>query len=230
LPDARLLRLDSDSLGRKGTWEDARQRILARQVDILVGTQLLVKGHDFPGLSLVIALNADQALFSSDFRATERLFAQLIQVAGRAGRGEIPGEVWIETEYADHPLYLALMNQDSEGFLQQELEQRQLVGWPPYSYLALLRVEAEKSEVITDFLSRAHQQAMQFAAAGEVQVYDPVPALMARRAGLQRWQLLVQSHRRGKLQGFLTLWHSALMNLRHPRELHWILEVDPLDC
>ncbi|EQD32566.1 Primosomal protein n, partial [mine drainage metagenome] len=102
-PSARLLRLDSDSLALKGSWERAREQILDHQVDILVGTQLLVKGHDFPDLSLVVVLNADQSLFSSDFRASERLYAQLLQVAGRAGRAEKAGQVWIETDYPGHP-------------------------------------------------------------------------------------------------------------------------------
>ncbi len=228
-PSARLLRLDSDSLALKGSWEKAREQILDHRVDILVGTQLLVKGHDFPDLSLVVVLNADQSLFSSDFRASERLYAQLLQVAGRAGRADKTGQVWIETDYPGHPVLLALLQHETENFLDQELALRRQMGWPPFSYLAILRVEARDVAKVAAFLDEARQKAL--AREGEgISIFDPVPSSLARKAGFHRWQLLVQGAQRTHLQAFLTGWVDELRALRSGQSIHWVLEVDPWDC
>lgn len=228
-PEQRVLRLDTDSLARKGAWAAAYQQILAHEVDLLVGTQLVVKGHDFPALSFVAVLNADQSLYSSDFRATERLLAQLIQVAGRAGRANRPGQVWVETDHPDHPVYQALKSQEIEPYWEQQLQERHQTGWPPYSHLAILRAESADRERLEVFMKQAHGLAQQFGRT-EILVYDPVPALLQRKAGQYRHQILVQSEERGALQQFLGQWRGELITLKTGNALHWVLEVDPLDC
>ena len=171
-------------------------------------------------------LNADSALFSADFRAAERLFAQLMQVAGRAGRAALAGEVLIQTEFPHHPLYQALLAQDYDGFARIQLAERRRAGFPPAAHQALLRAEASRRDVVFDFLERA-------AAAGRalaipVQIYDPVAAARPRVAGLDRAQLLVQSPRRSRLQRFLDAWYPSLGALAG-RGVRWALDVDPLD-
>ena len=149
-PRARILRIDRDSTRRKTAWPAMRQEIVTREVDILIGTQILAKGHDFPHLSLVGVLNADSLLYSADIRASERLYGLLTQVAGRAGRGETPGEVMIQTDFPNHPLYRALQEQDYESFARALLEERQAAGFPPYVYQALLRSEASRIDAALD--------------------------------------------------------------------------------
>lgn len=227
--EARLLRLDTDSLARKGAWDEAYQQIVAGEVNLLVGTQLVVKGHDFPQLSMVVVLNADQSLFSSDFRATERLMAQLTQVAGRAGRGTIAGQVWIETDYPEHALYQALESQDLESFWQQELTLRRQTGWPPYCHLAMLRGESKDNRHVEHFMQQALTMARRAHPTG-VMVYDPVPALLQRKAGYYRWQLLLQCAERGALQFFLSHWRAGLCQIKIGHSLRWNIEVDPVDC
>ncbi|MDA8415745.1 MAG: primosomal protein N' [Betaproteobacteria bacterium] len=228
-PEHRILRLDSDSLSRKGSWSVAYQQILDHEVDLLIGTQLVVKGHDFPDLSFVVVLNADQSLYSSDFRATERLLAQLIQVTGRAGRANLPGQVWIETDYPDHPVYQTLKNQEIEEYWEHELGVRQQTGWPPYSYLAILRAESCDRELLEGFMKQAGEQAHTLAMEG-LMVYEPVPALLYRKAGQYRYQILVQADGRVALQEFLGCWRIALVRLKTGKRLRWVLEVDPIDC
>ncbi|HET8610552.1 MAG TPA: primosomal protein N' [Burkholderiales bacterium] len=225
-PQARILRVDRDTTRRKLAWSGMRDRIQSRQVDILVGTQILAKGHDFPHLNLVAVLNADASLYSTDFRAGERLFAQLMQVAGRAGRGATRGRVLIQTAFPQHPLYAALAVHDYKAFAEQLLAERRRTGFPPFSYQALLRAEAPKAETALDFLTAAAELARDLT--HDVTVYDPVPALMARRAGRERAQLLVQSRSRPRLHDFLMQWRARLVaqGTRHAR---WSLEVDPLE-
>jgi primosomal protein N' (replication factor Y) len=223
---ARVLRVDRDTTRARQAWEDMRAAITGNQVDVLVGTQMLAKGHDFPGLTLVIVLNADSALFSADFRAAERLFAQLMQVAGRAGRAARAGHVLLQTEFPHHPLYQALLAQDYDGFARIQLAERQRAGFPPAAHQALLRAEAARREVVFDFLERAARAAR--ALALPVQIYDPVAAARSRVAGLDRAQLLVQSPRRSRLQGFLAAWCPSLGPLAG-RGVRWTVDVDPLD-
>ncbi len=197
--------------------------IYEQRVDILVGTQILAKGHDFPNLSLVGILNSDASLFSTDFRAAERLFAQLMQVAGRAGRANIASEVLIQTEFPDHPLYHALRRHDYDTLAQMLLTERKMAGFPPFVYQALLRAEAPQINAALDFLASAVAMAE---SSREVEVFDPVPAQMARLKGLERAHLLVQSGSRKKLQEFLTAWHTKLVTLP-VRKVRWALDVDP---
>ena len=225
-PQARVLRIDRDSTRNKGAWSSMRTRIEAREIDILVGTQILAKGHDFPSLSLVGVINADSLLYSTDFRAPERLYALLTQVAGRAGRGAVQGDVLIQTDFPDHPLYAALRDQNFANFADAQLQERRSAGFPPFQYQALLRAEAPKLDAAIDWLKRA-------AAIGQeidegVTLYDPVPAGMMRLAGRERAQLLVQAASRNQLQKFLAAWRAALSEKR-ASAARWALDVDPLE-
>jgi primosomal protein N' (replication factor Y) len=225
-PRARILRVDRDSTRRRNAWQTMRSQIYAREVDILVGTQILAKGHDFPHLNLVGVLNADGVLYSTDFRAPERLFALLSQVAGRAGRADIRGEVLIQTEFPHHPLYTALREQSYETFARSLLAERKQAGFPPFVYQALLRAEAPKLDAAIALLSRAAQIGRKLSRA--VTIYDPVPAGMVRLAGRERAQLLVQSDSRARLQNFLSDWHEKLV-AESSRRVRWSLDVDPLE-
>ncbi|MEO8411212.1 MAG: helicase-related protein, partial [Propionivibrio sp.] len=230
-PQARILRVDRDSAKSRKQWEALVEQIYAGAADILVGTQMLAKGHDFPKLTLVGALGADAALFAADWRAPERLFAQLMQVAGRAGRAELPGEVLIQTEFPDHPLYAALVRHDYPAFADAQLRERQQAGFPPYAFQAMLRAEAPKIADALAFLAaaRAWPQLTKAGAHADVMLYDPVPMRLARRANLERAQLLVESPSRRALQSFLAAWRVALAAIKVPSRLRWHLEVDPLE-
>lgn len=225
-PRARILRIDRDSTRRRHAWQAMRDQIQAREVDILVGTQILAKGHDFPHLSLVGVINADSMLYSSDFRAPERLFALLSQVAGRAGRGDTRGEVLIQTEFPRHPLYMALRELSYAAFARDLLAERKQAGFPPFVYQALLRAEAPKLDAALAVLARAAQLGRDLSR--QVVIYDPVPAGMVRLAGRERAQLLVQADSRTKLQNFLGDWHERLAAETSSRA-RWSLDVDPLE-
>jgi primosomal protein N' (replication factor Y) len=226
LPGARLLRIDRDTVRSPAAWEAARDRIRRREVDLLVGTQMLAKGHDFPRLTLVGVMDSDQALYSSDFRAPERLFALLTQVAGRAGRADLPGRVMIETSIPGHPLFEALARHDYARFATQLLDERRQMRLPPFSSQAILRADAVALADAIDFLSAAAALAGGIDPA--ITLYDPVPALMVRRAGRERAQLLVQSTNRGRFQRFLAAWRESIAAQRQSK-VHWILDVDPLE-
>ena len=229
-PTARVLRVDRDSTRRSGAFATMRRAIAAGEVDILVGTQMLAKGHDFPRLTLVGVLGADNALYSADFRATERLFALLEQVAGRAGRGKLAGEVVVQTDFPDHPLYAALVDHDYNRFAETLLAERELLDLPPFAHLALLTAEAPKREAVTAFLDRAVALGRALLAANELrcEVYPPVPAGLARRAGLERGHVLVQSSDRSALHDFLPRWRALLERMRQ-RRVRWTVDVDPLE-
>lgn len=223
-PSARILRIDRDSTRAKGAWLDMRRQIHDREVDILVGTQMLAKGHDFPALTLVCVINADASLYSTDFRASERLFANLMQVAGRAGRADLPGTVLIQTEFPEHPLYAALRRQDYAAFATDVLAERRQTGLPPFTYQTVLRAEAPRLDAALHFLARA--AACPDSSAAAVTIYDPVPANMARLAGKERAQLTVQSRSRTSLQAFLRDWVTHLDKLAD-RKVRWVLDIDP---
>ena len=173
-------------------------------------------------------LGADSALFAADWRAPERLFAQLMQVAGRAGRAELKGEVIIQTQYPDHPLYGALMAHDYPGFAKTLLKEREEAGFPPYAFQAMLRAEApEMADAIAFLKTAAASPAI--AEHDQVLVYDPVPMRMARLANLERGQLLVESASRPALQAFLPAWREAIEGIKAPSRLRWHIEVDPLE-
>jgi primosomal protein N' (replication factor Y) len=225
-PEARILRIDRDTTSRRRAWASMRQRIQAREVDVLVGTQILAKGHDFPHLRLVAVLNADSRLYSSDFRAAEQLFALLTQVAGRAGRGARQGEVLIQTEFPQHPLYAALARQDYRAFADDALAERLQAGFPPFVHQALLRAEAPRLATALEFLANAARRGK--AIDRELTLYDPVPAALPRRAGRERAQLLVQCGSRTQLQQFLRAWRDELAAARATRA-RWSIDVDPLE-
>ena len=225
-PSARLLRVDRDSTRRRHAFAAMQEDVRARRVDLLVGTQMLAKGHDFPLLTLVGVVNADSALYSSDFRAAERLYALLTQVAGRAGRGGRAGEVLIQTQFPDHPVYDAVCRQDYVGFAEDALEERRQYGFPPFRHQVLLRAEAARRALVDDYLQRAAQAASELAM--PVQIFDPVPPAIERVAGRERGQLLVQASARGELQRFLNAWWPRLSDSAS-RRVRWSLEVDPLE-
>ena len=226
-PAARIARIDRDTTHGKGSFDAVRKGMAERTLDILIGTQMLAKGHDFPRLTLVGVLGADNALYSADFRATERLGGLLMQVAGRAGRAEHPGEVIVQTDFPDHPVYAALRSHDYDRFARTLLAEREAAQLPPFAHVALLMAEAHAREAVDRFLDSAHAAAMQ-ARKGEntITVFAPVPALLARRGGFERGQLVVQAVRRAELQRFLPVWHDALRALPG-RRVRWALDVDP---
>jgi primosomal protein N' (replication factor Y) (superfamily II helicase) len=224
-PAARVVRIDRDSARRRGELTRTLDDIRRGEGDILVGTQLLAKGHDFPHLTLVGVLNADTALVSTDYRAAERLFAVLAQVAGRAGRRERPGEVLVQTRYPGHPLFAALARHDFAGFAEAQLEERRSAGFPPFVFEAALRAEAPKLEAAMRFLREA---CALVEAPDGVTVFDPVPNLVTRRAGLERAQVLMQSHSRPALQGYLGALSEALF-AEGRRDVRWHLDVDPIE-
>jgi primosomal protein N' (replication factor Y) len=224
-PAARVVRVDRDSARRRADLVRTLEGIRRGEGDILVGTQLLAKGHDFPALTLVGVVNADTALLSTDYRAPERLFAVLEQVAGRAGRRERPGEVLIQTRYPGHPLFEALARHDFAGFAESQLAERRAAGFPPFVFEAALRAEAGKLDTAMGFLRQA---AALVARPDEVDVYDPVPNIITRRAGLERAQLLMQSSSRPALQSFLAELSEKLF-ADAPRHVRWHLDVDPIE-
>ena len=227
-PDAKVFRIDADSTRLKGSAAAAFERVHEGDVDILIGTQMVAKGHDFKRLTLVAALNPDAALFSQDYRASERLFAQLMQVAGRAGRtaqkeGGNMSEVLIQTRYPDHPLYHALMAHHYEAFAQDLLLERQQAQLPPFMYQALLRAEARELQQAIDFL---HQAAALPTHVG-ITMNDPIPMTMTRVANVDRAQLLVESASRPALQAFVREWITHLRAMKS--RVKWSVEIDPVD-
>ncbi|MFT7722827.1 MAG: primosomal protein N' [Roseateles sp.] len=232
LPGARVLRIDADSTRRKGELEAQLQAVHDGEVDILVGTQMVTKGHDFRRIRFVAAVNPDGALFSSDFRAPERLFALLMQAGGRAGRdaaGEGGSEMWVQTWHRDHALYQALARHDYERFAADQLAERRSAGLPPFSHLALLRAEARTAEAAKAFLDAAAALLQD----AQVLVYPPVPHAVARVADVERMQMLVEAGQRARLQAFLRAWVPALIALKRERPefravLRWAVDVDPL--
>ena len=222
-PGARIVRIDRDSARRRAELSRTLEAIRRGEGDILVGTQLLAKGHDFPALTLVGVLNADTALVSTDYRAPERLFAVLAQVSGRAGRRERPGEVLIQTRYPRHPLFAALERHDFAGFADSQLAERRAAGFPPFVFEAALRAEAPKLETAMAFLKD-----MRVKAPEEVHVFDPVPNVLTRRANLERAQLVMQSSSRVALQEYLKNVSERLVESA-PRQVRWHLDVDPIE-
>jgi len=235
-PQARVLRIDADSTRKKGSAQTLLAQVHAGDVDILVGTQMVAKGHDFARLTLVGVLNADAMLFAHDFRAPERLFAQLMQVAGRAGRHGPSGEVLIQTGYPDQAVYQALLRHDYAGYAASELAQRQAAELPPYTHQALLTAQAAQLRQALAFLTRARALSetdvdlrAQLAALPPITFYDPVPLRIVRVAHVERAQLLVESRQRAALQAFLPGWLARLAALPEAAQVRWQLEVDPLE-
>jgi len=227
-----VVRIDRDTTRRKGEIARRLAQIRDGEARILLGTQMLTKGHDFPNVTLVAIIDADQGLFGTDFRSSERLAQSFIQVAGRAGRGERRGEVYLQTAFPEHPLLLTLIKEGYSGFAQQALAERRAAGWPPYSYLALLRAEAGLRQVAFDYLDEAFSLARQIISdhqLTDIRLLGPAPAPMERRSGRYRGQLLLQAGQRGQLHRLLKHLRPALEGLKSGRKARWSLDIDPLE-
>ena len=233
----RIARIDADSTRGKGELERQLAQVHDGDVDVLVGTQMVAKGHDFRRVTLVAALNPDGALFSADFRAPERLFALLSQAAGRAGRdaylSQVHGcEMWVQTFHPAHPLFECLKHHDVAGFAEQQLTERRQAGLPPFSFQALLRAEARTQEGAQAFLNAAREVGQQWLSSQSqaVTVYPAVPMGLQRVANVERAQMLLESHSRPALQQFLSHWQQDLQGLRdqHKSVIRWAIDVDPL--
>ena len=225
-PDVPRVRLDRDAVRGRGDIEAAVQRMVSGDARILIGTQMVTKGHDFPNVTLVVVLNADRGLFSTDFRAPERLAQTIVQVAGRAGRGDKPGEVLIQTEFPDHPLLRSLLAEGYDGFARTALIEREQARWPPFSRLAAVRDSAKSAAAALAFLTDARHLAR---LPPKVRLFGPVPAAMAKRAGRYHAQLLIESSDRGALHRFLDSWVGQIEQLPSSRRVRWALDVDPLE-
>ncbi len=233
----RIARIDADSTRLKGALQSQLASVHAGEVDVLVGTQMIAKGHDFRHITLVAAINPDTALFSSDFRAPERLFSLLMQAAGRAGRDakhSAASEMWVQTFHPAHPLFAALAKHDYEAFAAQQLAERQAAGLSPFGFSALVRAEARTQAVAQGFLNAAaaSAQAAQLAGHAFVTPYPAVPMTIQRVANIERAQMLVESPSRKALQQFLAAWQPLLAGTRKQTEfkslVRWAIDVDPI--
>jgi primosomal protein N' (replication factor Y) len=227
-PDAPLARIDRDSMRNDDELAGTLARIERNEIRILVGTQMLTKGHHFPNVTLVVVLSADQGLFSVDFRASERLAQTIVQVAGRAGRESLPGEVLIQTAYPQHPLLISLLQEGYQGFAQRALAERRAAGWPPYSRLALLRAEAVDALLPMRFLHAAVSTAPT-QVDSRIKILGPAPAPMERRAGRHRAQLLLHAPSHQSLRRLLHAWLPSLSTLELARQVRWSIDVDPVE-
>jgi primosomal protein N' (replication factor Y) len=225
-PEHAVERFDRDRLQHQDALEGAIDRVASGTARILVGTQMLTKGHHFPDVTLVGVLNADQSLFSTDFRAAERLAQTIVQVAGRAGRAERPGEVLIQSQYPDHPLLRTLITAGYGQFARDALAERAAAHWPPYGRIAVLRASGTAPDAALAFLQAAVRAANR---PEGIALREPIPSTMTRRAGRYHAQLLIECGNRGRLQQFLGGWVPAVEALSRPASLRWALDVDPLE-
>ena len=226
--DKVTVRLDRDSTQRKGSLENYLQQINQGKVDIILGTQMLAKGHHFPNVTLVAILDVDSGLFSIDFHAAEKLAQMIVQVSGRAGRAEKPGKVIMQTRQPEHPLLTTLIRQGYRSFAKTALAERKEALLPPFSYQALLRVQAADVDTPQLFF-QAVTALEQELNTGHTQVLGPVSAPMARRAGLYRYQLLFQNTRRQELHVLLEVLIPEIAKLKQAKKVRWSLDVDPVD-
>ena len=226
--ETTISRIDRDTTRRKGSLQAKLADAHSGESGILVGTQMLAKGHDFPNLTLVAVLDADQSLHSSDFRAAEHLAQLIIQVAGRAGRAEKPGEVIVQTHHPDHPLLQTLLHHGYEGFAEAALREREQAALAPFSHLVMLRCEAVKQNAGDAFMRAARELLGQTDTAG-LSIFGPVKAPMERRAGRFRSQIMLQADDRRPLHRVLQHWLPQLQALRQARAVRWSLDVDPYD-
>jgi primosomal protein N' (replication factor Y) len=227
-PDIRQVRIDRDTTRRKGELDRLLEQARNGEGRLLLGTQMLAKGHHFPNVTLVGILDADHGLFSTDFRASERMAQLIVQVAGRAGRHERPGEVIIQTCHPDHPLLQLLVKQGYPAFARAALAERRAAQMPPMSSMALLRAEASAADTAMEFLASVAKR-IQAAGVRSVEVWGPVPATMERRAGRYRAQLMLQSGQRGELQRLLSGLVRQLETAKEARRVRWSVDVDPAD-
>ena len=233
LPGARVARIDADTTRLKGSLESQLAAVHEGDVDILVGTQMIAKGHDFRRITLVAAVNPDGALFSSDFRAPERLFSLLMQAGGRAGRDVAQAarsEMWIQTWYPEHALYQSLLKHDFEAFAGSQLHERMTANLPPFSHLALVRAEGRSVEAARDFLTAAQEAAQALPLSLGLLLYPPVPMAIARVADSERFQMLIEAGSRAQLLRFLRAWLPELHALKRRQKglTRWAVDVDPL--
>jgi len=224
-PNTPLLRFDRDSVRKKGEFDRLSEQVKAGESCLLVGTQMLAKGHHFPQVTLVVIVNLDQALYSADYRALERMGQLMVQVAGRAGRDQLPGEVILQTHYPQHESLHTLLSSGYEAFASDISKDRQAACLPPFSYQALLRSDAHDKDDVREFLN----QAKRCFPIGEARVYGPFPAMMERRSGRTRWYLLVQADKRPALHRQLDKWVSQLHKHPSVRKVRWAVDVDPQD-
>jgi primosomal protein N' (replication factor Y) len=227
-PGRVITRIDSDSTQRKGAMDEALAAATSGSADILVGTQMLSKGHHFPQLTLVGVVNADQGLFGTDFRSDERMAQSIVQVAGRAGREEKPGEVLIQTAFPEHPFWRRLIDSGYAGVSDDALNERAATHWPPFSRLALVRSSAHRQADAHAFLDSARRHVEQLAN-DTVRILGPVDAVMARRAGRYRAQLLLQTADRRALHSVLRQLRQALEAEPAARKVRWSIDVDPIE-
>jgi primosomal protein N' (replication factor Y) len=222
-PDVPLYRVDRDRVRRKGELESVVDAVRGGDPCLLVGTQMLAKGHHFPRVTLVVIVNLDQALYSADFRAMERMAQLLVQVAGRAGRETIPGTVLLQTHHPEHEGLRRLLREGYESFADALLAERELVDLPPFSHQATLRAEAADRDILLRFLQEARSA---WPGSGDA-VFGPFPAMMERRGGRLRWYLLFQSPDRRKLQQALDAFLPAVRALPAARKVRWTMDLDP---
>ena len=227
-PETRIERIDRDTTRRKGALDAKLEHARSGNARILIGTQMLAKGHDFPSVTLVGVLDTDQGLYSGDFRAAEHLAQLITQVAGRAGRAEKAGEVLIQTHHPDHPLLQTLLHQGYDGFAQAALAEREQAGLPPFRHLALLRCEAIKPADGMAFMESANDLLSSYSATG-IEIFGPVPAPMEKRAGRYRMQLMLQSQQRKPLHQALQPWTQSLGKLKSASRVRWSIDIDPYD-
>lgn len=227
-PEYPLVRIDRDTTRKRGELERLLTQVRDREARIVLGTQMLTKGHDFPDVTCVAIVDCDQGLFGTDFRSGERLAQSVLQVAGRAGRGDKPGEVWLQTWHPEHPLLNRLLKEGYDAFATDALSEREQTVWPPFAHLTLLRAECTRKDVLFDFLDKARATADNLAA-GQLGILGPASSPMERRGGRFRGQLLLQSPQRNRLQGFLPAFRAAIEQLPEARKVRWSLDVDPLE-
>ncbi len=227
-PSREIIRIDSDTTRNRHAFEDLLQKIETGKGQILIGTQLLAKGHHFPNVTLVIVVNADGSLFSVDFRASERMAQQITQVSGRAGRAHKPGRVIIQTTAPDHPFWLQLQQADYHAFAEKALQERRQGEMPPYSHLALIRAESHQREDAHQLLSEASILAQPLIDSG-LFLFGPVASPMERRAGRYRAQLMIQSSQRAPLHHFIQTWLPQIEKLKLARKVRWSLDIDPVE-
>ena len=230
-PDQNIARLDRDALTTRESLGDILRDVASGETGIIVGTQLLAKGHDFPGVTLVAILNADQGLFGTDFRAEERLAQTILQVAGRAGRRDKPGEVIIQTHFPQHPLLVSLLDHDYAAFADAALRERSAAGWPPFTHLAAWRAEASHKQPAVDFLRHLRQEAEAYAVSNAlpVLVLGPSPNTLERVGGRYRFQLLFQCEQRAPLHALIEFCLAAITTWPQARRVRWAIDVDPLE-
>lgn len=227
-PGKRLVRLDKDTTQRKGSLENYLEQINNGEADIILGTQMLAKGHHFPEVTLVAILDVDSGLFSVDFHAGEKLAQMIVQVAGRAGRAEKRGQVLLQTRQPQHPLLTTLIEKGYQAYAENALQERQQARLPPYSYQALFRVHANNAQTPQQFLTALGELITQ-SNLGRTQILGPVPAPMARRAGQFRFQLLLQNNNRKELHQLLDQVLPQISKLKEAQKIRWSLDVDPVD-